>query len=138
MTVHDELRTPTTGPVPAGDAPAAAAPVLLGVHRLGFDQVIDVARHGRTVDLGPDSLAAMAASRAIVETLADDVAPHYGISTGFGALATTSIPPHRRAALQTSLIRSHAAGSGEPVEREVVRALMLLRLATLARGRTDT
>ena len=62
--------------------------------------------------------------------------PHYGISTGFGALATTSILPHRRAALQMSLIRSHAAGSGDPVEREVVRALMLLRLATLARGRT--
>ena len=78
----------------------------------------------------------MTASRSIVETLADDIRPHYGISTGFGALATTSIQPHRRAALQTSLIRSHAAGSGEPVEREVVRALMLLRLATLARGRT--
>ena len=66
--------------------------------------------------LAPDALAAMAATRAIVEALADDVHPHYGISTGFGALATTSIPPHRRAALQASLIRSHAAGSGEPVE----------------------
>ena len=95
-----------------------------------------MARHGRPVDLGADALAAMAESREVVDRLADDVAPHYGISTGFGALATTSIPPHRRAALQTSLIRSHAAGSGEPVEREVVRALMLLRLATLARGRT--
>src|SRR6185369_7118291 len=93
-------------------------------------------RRHRAVELGPDALAAMAVSRSIVETLADDVAPHYGISTGFGALATTSIPPHRRAALQTSLIRSHAAGSGAPVETEVVRGLMLLRLATLARGRT--
>ena len=101
MTVHDELRTPTTGPDrPAAPTRTAAAPVLLGVHRLDFDQVIDVARHGRTVDLGPDALAAMAASRAIVETLADDAPPHYGISTGFGALATTSIPPSpaRRAA----------------------------------------
>jgi len=138
VTVHDELRTPTGGPAAAGAAGtgASAAPVLLGVHRLDFDQVIDVARHGRTVDIGPESLAAMAASRAIVDTLADDTRPHYGISTGFGALATTSIPPHRRAALQTSLIRSHAAGSGAPVETEVVRGLMLLRLATLARGRT--
>ena len=62
--------------------------------------------------------------------------PHYGISTGFGALATTHIPPERRAQLQRSLIRSHAAGSGPEVEREVVRALMLLRLSTLATGRT--
>ncbi len=61
---------------------------------------------------------------------------HYGISTGFGALATTAIPPEARAQLQRSLIRSHAAGSGAEVEREVVRALMLLRLSTLATGRT--
>ena len=62
--------------------------------------------------------------------------PHYGVSTGFGALATLHIPPDRRAQLQRSLIRSHAAGSGPEVEREVVRALMLLRLSTLATGRT--
>lgn len=62
--------------------------------------------------------------------------PHYGISTGFGALATTHIPADRRAQLQRSLIRSHAAGAGPEVEREVVRALMLLRLSTLATGRT--
>ena len=68
--------------------------------------------------------------------LADDDQPHYGISTGFGALATTHIPPELRAQLQRSLIRSHAAGSGPEVEREVVRALMLLRLSTLATGRT--
>ena len=62
--------------------------------------------------------------------------PHYGISTGFGALATRYIAAERRAQLQRSLIRSHAAGSGPEVEREVVRALMLLRLSTLATGRT--
>ena len=62
--------------------------------------------------------------------------PHYGISTGFGALATRHIPVERRDRLQRSLIRSHAAGSGPEVEREVVRALMLLRISTLATGRT--
>ena len=62
--------------------------------------------------------------------------PHYGVSTGFGALATLHIPPERRVQLQRSLIRSHAAGSGPEVEREVTRALMLLRLSTLATGRT--
>src|SRR4030095_2715850 len=65
-----------------------------------------------------------------------DPEPHYGISTGFGALATTFIAEDRRAQLQASLVRSHAAGSGTEVEREVVRALMLLRLSTLMTGRT--
>src|SRR5690606_14073139 len=60
--------------------------------------------------------------------------PAYGVSTGFGALATKHIPAERRADLQRSLIRSHAAGAGEPVEPEVVRAMMLLRLRTLAAG----
>ncbi|ERK61957.1 histidine ammonia-lyase, partial [Leifsonia aquatica ATCC 14665] len=98
--------------------------------------VVAVARHGARIELDPNALDAVRASRAIVEGLADDVEPHYGISTGFGALATTFIPAERRAQLQASLVRSHAAGSGPEVEREVVRALMLLRLATLATGRT--
>ena len=62
--------------------------------------------------------------------------PAYGISTGFGALATRHIDPELRAALQRSLIRSHAAGMGPLVEPEVVRALMLMRLKTLATGHT--
>src|SRR5699024_8327205 len=62
--------------------------------------------------------------------------PVYGVSTGFGALADTAIPTHMRQALQRSLIRSHAAGTGPEVETEVVRALMLLRARTLASGRT--
>ena len=78
----------------------------------------------------------MTASRKVVERLAAAPTPAYGISTGFGALATRHIPPELRAKLQASLIRSHAAGIGEPVETEVVRALMLLRLKTLASGYT--
>jgi len=78
----------------------------------------------------------MTSSRAIIEELANDTRPHYGVSTGFGALASKQIPVELRAQLQRSLIRSHAAGSGREVEREVVRALMLLRLSTLATGRT--
>ena len=78
----------------------------------------------------------VAASRALVESLASDPEPHYGISTGFGALATTFIAEDRRAQLQASLIRSHAAGTGAEVETEVVRALQLLRLQTLATGHT--
>lgn len=112
------------------------APVTVGAAPLTVADVVAVARHDARIELDPNALEAVRASRAIVEGLADDVEPHYGISTGFGALATTFIPAERRAQLQASLVRSHAAGSGPEVEREVVRALMLLRLATLATGRT--
>jgi histidine ammonia-lyase len=88
------------------------------------------------VSLALEALEAIARSREVVEALAADVVPHYGVSTGFGALATLHIPVERRLELQRALIRSHAAGSGDEVEREVVRALMLLRLSTLATGRT--
>ena len=101
-----------------------------------LDDVIAVAREGARIELSEASLAAMAASRAQVEALAVSDVPVYGISTGFGALANRHIPVESRVQLQRSLIRSHAAGMGPAVEREVVRALMLLRLKTLASGRT--
>jgi histidine ammonia-lyase len=78
----------------------------------------------------------MLATRNHIEKLANSEVPVYGISTGFGALANRHIDVKDRVQLQKSLIRSHAAGMGDPVEREVVRALMLLRLKTLASGRT--
>ena len=95
--------------------------------------VVSVARHGDELRLGDAAVARMTASRGIVETLAEGE-PAYGISTGFGALANTTIPTGRRAALQQSLIRSHAAGMGPAVEAEVVRAMMMLRARTLAFG----
>ena len=95
-----------------------------------------MARHDARVRLTDASVEAMTTSRAAVEALAAAPTPAYGISTGFGALATRHIEPEMRATLQRSLIRSHAAGSGPEVEREVTRALMLLRLSTLATGRT--
>ncbi len=110
--------------------------VEVKVGALSFAEVVAVARGGATVRISPESLAAMTESRDIIEALASDTRPHYGVSTGFGALATKQIAPELRAQLQRSLIRSHAAGSGPEVEREVVRALMLLRLSTLATGRT--
>ncbi len=100
------------------------------------EDVVRVARDGVGVRLAAGALEEIARSRAVVEALAGDDQPHYGVSTGFGALATRHIPVPMRAQLQRSLIRSHAAGSGPEVEREVVRALMLLRLSTLATGRT--
>ena len=99
------------------------------------DEVIAVARHGRPVRLTAGARAAMRRSRARVEALAELPEAVYGISTGFGALAGTRIPAGRRSDLQHALVRSHAAGMGEEIEPEVVRAMMLLRMRTLATGR---
>jgi len=111
-------------------------PVLLDAGALHRDQVVAVARHDAPVQLTEAARAGVLDARAHIEKLAEATTATYGVSTGFGALATRHIAPERRAALQRSLIRSHAAGAGGEVEREVVRALMLLRLRTLASGRT--
>src|SRR3954465_11944383 len=112
------------------------SPVTVDVGPLAPEDVIAVARRGAPVTLGDDALAALAKARAVVEELAAGPTPAYGTPTGVGALATRHIPTEMRAQLQRSLVRSHAAGSGPEVEREVVRALMLLRLSTLATGHT--
>jgi len=110
--------------------------VTVGAGPLTIDEVVAVARGGAPVALSGEAVSRMAQTRAVIDGLADDVEPHYGVSTGFGALATRHIPVELRAQLQRSLVRSHAAGSGAEVEREVVRGLMVLRLATLTTGRT--
>ena len=131
-------RMSTTFSSPGAAAPSGARPasVRVGDGPLSFAAVVAVARDLAPVMVDEQAMSEVARTRAVVEALADDVDPHYGVSTGFGALATRHIPVERRAQLQRSLIRSHAAGSGPEVEREVVRALMLLRVATLATGRT--
>src|SRR3954467_5164187 len=114
----------------------AMAEVTVGVGAPTIEDVVAVARGGAAVVLAGEALTEIARTRAVIGALAEDTRPHYGVSTGFGAVATRQIPPELRTELQRSLIRSHAAGSGPEVEREVVRALMLLRLSTLATGRT--
>jgi histidine ammonia-lyase len=108
--------------------------VEVGNQGLGISDVVAVARRDAEVSLTDEARDALAAAAAIVERLAASDEPAYGVSTGFGSLATTRIPPARRGQLQRSLIRSHAAGMGRPVEREVVRAMMLLRVRSLAMG----
>jgi histidine ammonia-lyase len=110
--------------------------VALATEGVTAEDVIAVARADAPVTVTPEALEAVAATRRYVESLAASDTPVYGISTGFGALATRHIGPEQRNQLQRSLIRSHAAGMGAPVEREVVRALMFLRLKTLCSGRT--
>jgi histidine ammonia-lyase len=128
------IQSPTVAREPA--AADHQGTVTVGRGPVGFSDVVAVARHDARVQIHPDALAEVSRTRAVIEALADDPQPHYGVSTGFGALATRHIPVEMRTQLQRSLIRSHAAGSGPEVEREVVRALMLLRLSTLATGRT--
>jgi histidine ammonia-lyase len=96
--------------------------------------LIAVARGDARVELADPTVEAMATSRAIVDSIERDGRPVYGVSTGFGALANTFIAPERRSELQHALIRSHAAGVGAPMPREVVRAMMLLRVRSLALG----
>ncbi|HET8602319.1 MAG TPA: histidine ammonia-lyase [Marmoricola sp.] len=110
--------------------------VTVGTGPVSFDDVVAVARRDAAVRLSDEAVAAIERARKVVDELAGAPTPAYGISTGFGALATRHIPTEMRAQLQRSLVRSHAAGSGPEVEREVVRALMLLRLSTLATGHT--
>src|SRR3954468_23061010 len=96
--------------------------------------VAAVARGDARVEIAPATVEAMATSRAIVDRIEESGRPVYGVTTGFGALAGTFVAPARRAELQHALIRSHAAGIGAPMPREVVRAMMLLRLRSLAMG----
>jgi histidine ammonia-lyase len=110
--------------------------IVLGTGPVTIEEIVAVARRGASVAVSPEALVAVAASRAHVEELAASGRPVYGVSTGFGSLATRYIEPEKRHRLQRSLVRSHAAGSGEPVEPEVVRAMLLLRLSTLCTGRT--
>ena len=110
--------------------------ITLNSSGLTMEQVVEVARNGAKIEISKEALEKMAATRSHIETLAKAEVPVYGISTGFGALAHQHIAPEDRVQLQKSLIRSHAAGMGDHVEKEVVRALMLLRLKTLVSGRT--
>ena len=112
----------------------SAEPVEVAREGVEPREVVAVARDDAPVVLAADAREAMEAGAAIVARLAEQEEPVYGVSTGFGSLVDTAIPPDRRLELQRALIRSHAAGVGPPVEREVVRAMMLLRARTLAKG----
>jgi histidine ammonia-lyase len=97
-------------------------------------EVVAVARHRAPVRIGDGVAGEMERSRKQVQAHLDDDRPVYGITTGFGALADVRIPPRDLERLQRNLIRSHAAGTGEPLPAEVVRGMMLLRARTLAAG----
>src|SRR5262249_25705053 len=111
----------------------------LGDEPLTLGTISEVARGGRKVAIGKAAQAAMARARRVVDTVVagGDASPAvYGVNTGFGALAEVRISAAEVTRLQQNLVRSHAAGVGAPLPRESVRAMMLLRAAVLATGRS--
>jgi histidine ammonia-lyase len=105
---------------------------------LTIADLVEVAREGRTVSLEAGAVERMRASRGVIEELVAGGATVYGVTTGFGDLADVRIEPARGADLQRNLVRSHAAGVGDPLAVEVVRAMLVLRANTLAVGLSGT
>src|SRR5690348_46904 len=101
---------------------------------LTIEDVVDVARGAATADLAPSVAAAMESSQSVVAAAIAGDAPVYGVNTGFGALADTRVGARDLERLQGAIVRSHAAGTGEPLDDAAVRAVLLLRARTLAAG----
>ncbi len=101
---------------------------------LTLERFVAVARQGRAVRLRPEALDRVRASRAAVEQAVAGGRPVYGVTTGFGALSNVPIPPEKVRELQSSLVRSHASGTGPSLSAELVRGMTLLRLNSLLRG----
>ena len=112
----------------------AARQVLFDGASLTLTDLCAIADGDATAGLSPDAAERIDASRAVVDRHARDDRPMYGINTGFGALAETIIPRGDLDTLQLNLLRSHAAGVGEPLPARAVRATMALRANVLAKG----
>ncbi|HEY1348736.1 MAG TPA: histidine ammonia-lyase [Ktedonobacteraceae bacterium] len=110
------------------------AEITIQGQKLTIADVLAVARQYAPVVLGADSRARIGAARQVIDRMADEDQKVYGVTTGFGHLSRVRIPREQLTYLQHNLLRSHAAGVGEPLSEEVVRAMMLLLAASLARG----
>ena len=108
--------------------------VVVGIEPLERADLIAVARGFESIELDDAVLERLDRQRGAIDVMVASGTPVYGLSTGFGSLATTFISPDQRRELQRSLIRSHAAGVGDEVETEVVRAMMVSRLTNLCSG----
>lgn len=108
--------------------------IVLDGASLTLEQIDRIAHTTEPLALSPEARQRVVAARVVVDQHAASDRPVYGINTGFGALADVAIPPHQLAALQLNLLRSHAAGVGDPLPAAAVRALMALRANVLAKG----
>lgn len=109
-------------------------PVIISGQALALEEVIAVARYKAKVELSKQSIERIQAARAVIDTIAGEGRKVYGVTTGFGHLSSVRIPQEQLVELQHNLLRSHAAGVGEPLSEEVTRAMMVLLAASLARG----
>lgn len=101
---------------------------------LTIDDIVNVARNGAKIALDPMARGKIKKSQAWVEKIVQRGEPVYGINTGFGIFAEQRIPSEDSAKLSRNLILSHAVGTGKPLDPEVVRAAILVRANTLAKG----
>jgi histidine ammonia-lyase len=108
--------------------------ILLDGNTLTIEQLTAIADDGVEVGIAPAARARVNAARAVVDARAAGDTPVYGVNTGFGSFAETRIDRDALAALQVNLVRSHAAGVGEPLPVRAVRAAMALRVNVLAKG----
>jgi len=106
--------------------------VSLDGSRLTFDEFHRVARLDEPIQIAPAALPAMLHSRAVVEKLASGDDPVYAVNTGVGLLADVRVPPDELEQLQRNVVRSHACGVGQPLARDEVRGMMLIRANVLA------
>lgn len=118
----------------AAREPRREAAVVVDGASLTLGDVVDVARHGRAVQVSEVALEGMLRSSGVVGEIVARNEVVYGVTTGFGKLADIAIPPHRLAELQVNLVRSHASGVGAMLSEEEVRAMMLLRANVIAKG----
>src|SRR6266850_1004396 len=108
--------------------------IYLDGSSLTLEQLLAIADRREPVALADAARDGVRASRAVVDRRAQDEEPAYGINTGFGSFADVKIAPRALDALQLNLLRSHAAGLGEPLPVRAVRATMALRANVLAKG----
>src|SRR5688500_15947582 len=101
---------------------------------LTVEQLVAIAQAGAPVAIAADARERVRAARAVVDEFAGRETPTYGINTGFGNFADVKIPHDSLSQLQVNLLRSHAAGVGEPLPVPVVLAAMALRANVLAKG----
>ncbi|MHA2046137.1 MAG: aromatic amino acid lyase, partial [Candidatus Thorarchaeota archaeon] len=101
---------------------------------LTIDDVVQVARYGKKVELLVQAIELIKKSRDVVETAIKEETTVYGVNTGFGELANVCISSEDLAKLQVNLIRSHSVGVGNPFPLDVVRGMILLRANALAKG----
>src|SRR5579885_551982 len=108
--------------------------IFIDGNRLSFDDVRRVSLLSEPVQIAPPAIDAMRRSRAVVEKLAAGEAPVYAVNTGVGLLADVRVPADELEQLQRNVVRSHSCGVGDPLAREEVRAMMLIRANVLAKG----